>query len=51
MSWVVSFSSQTTTTIEYVTNLTTTVQYRFVDNMWTKSFEGWYDQGSYSIVI
>ena len=51
MSWFVSFSSQTTTTIEYVTNLTTTVQYRFVDNMWTKSFEGWYDQGSYSIVI
>jgi hypothetical protein len=51
MSWFVSFDSQAATTVEYVTNLTTTVQYRFVDNTWMKSFEGFYDQGSYSIVI
>jgi len=51
MSWFVSFDSQTSTTVEYVTNLTTNVQYRFVDNVWMKSFEGWYDQGNYSIVI
>jgi hypothetical protein len=51
MSWFVSFDSQTSTTVEYVTNLTTNVQYRFVDNVWMKSFEGWYDQGDYSIVI
>ena len=36
---------------EYVTNLTTNVQYRFVDDMWMKSYEGYYDQGDYSIVI
>jgi hypothetical protein len=29
------------------------VQYRYVnaDGMWMKSYEGWYDQGDYSIVI
>ncbi len=51
MSWSVSFDSQTATTVEYVTNLTTNVQYRFVDDSWMKSYEGWYDQGDYSIVI
>jgi hypothetical protein len=51
MSWFVSFDSQTSTTVEYVTNLTTNVQYRFVDNVWMKSFEGWYEAGDYSIVI
>jgi hypothetical protein len=51
--WVVSFDSTiaTPTTLEYVTNLTTNVQYRFVDDAWIKSYEGWYDQGDYSIVI
>jgi hypothetical protein len=51
--WFVSFDSTvaTPTTLEYVTNLTTNVQYRFVDDTWMKSFEGWYDQGDYSIVI
>ena len=51
--WFVSFDSTiaTPTTLEYVTNLTTNVQYRFVDDTWMKSYEGYYDQGDYSIVI
>jgi len=51
--WFVSFDSATATTVEYVTNLTTSIQYRYVntDDAWMKSWEGWYDQGSYSIVI
>jgi len=49
--WFVSFNSQTTTSVEYVTNLTTGVQYRWADGYWMKSWEGWYDQGDYSIVI
>jgi hypothetical protein len=51
--WVVSFNSvaQLPTTLEYVTNLTTAVQYRFIEHTWMKSYEGWYDQGDYSIVI
>ena len=51
-SWYVSFDSQVSTTVEYVTNLTTSIQYRYTpDGVWMKSYEGWYDQGDYSIVI
>ena len=51
-TWYVSFDSQASTTVEYVTNLTTSIQYRYTpDGVWMKSFEGWYDQGNYSIVI
>jgi hypothetical protein len=51
--WFVSFDSQDATTLEYVTNLTTNLQYRFAytENVWMKSYEGWYGQGDYSIVI
>ena len=51
--WFVSFDSQSAITVEYVTNLTTNLQYRFAynDNLWMKSYEGWYAQGDYSIVI
>lgn len=49
--WFVSFDSQMFGVTEYVTNLKTGIQYRFAENVWMKSFEGWYDQGDYSIVI
>ncbi len=51
--WEVSFSADDSTTVEFVTNLTTSIQYRYVPNegMWVKSFEGWYGEGDYSIVI
>jgi hypothetical protein len=55
-AWFVSFDStanpaNTVATLEYVTNLATNVQYRYADSNWMKSYEGWYDQGDYSIVI
>ena len=51
--WTVSFDSSAATAVQYVTNLTTNVQYRYNvdDTVWMKSFEGWYEQGDYSIVI
>lgn len=50
--WFVSFDSQNATATEYVTNLTTKIQYRYTpDGVWMKSYEGWYGQGDYSIVI
>jgi hypothetical protein len=51
--WFVSFDASESTAVEYVTNLTTNIQYRYVDQegQWMKSYEGWYDQGDYSIVI
>jgi hypothetical protein len=51
--WFVSFDASESTTVEYVTNLTTNIQYRYVEQegQWMKSYEGWYFQGDYSIVI
>lgn len=51
--WQVAFDSQNATNIEYVTNLTSGIQYRYVpyEQVWMKSYEGWYEQGDYSIVI
>ena len=49
--WSVVFNSSNDTAIEYVTNLSTNVQYRYTDGIWMKSWEGWYGQGDYSIVI
>ena len=49
--WEVSFDSNATTIVEYVTNLTSGVQYRYANKTWMKSFEGWYEQGDYNIVI
>lgn len=52
-SWSVSFDASESTSVEYVTNLTTNVQYRYVntEGQWMKSYEGWYGEGDYSIVI
>ena len=49
--WFVSFDSTLLTNVQYVTNLTTGLQYRFVNNAWMKSWEGWYAAGDFSIVI
>lgn len=49
--WIVSFDSQSATNIEYVTNLTSGMQYRFADEVWIKSYEGFYAAGDFSIVI
>lgn len=51
--WVVSFDSNASTTVEFVTNITTNLQYRYVpsEGVWMKSYEGWYNEGDYSIVI
>jgi hypothetical protein len=49
--WQVAFNSENTTTTEYVTNLTTNIQYRWTDGNWVKSVDGWYNEGDYSIVI
>ena len=50
-NWFVSFNTYIISNIEYVTNLTSGVQYRWDGYVWMKSYEGWYGQGDYSIVI
>lgn len=50
-NWFVSFNSVVISDIQFVTNLTTGVQYRFDGMSWMKAYEGWYAAGDFSIVI
>jgi len=49
--WFVSFDSQTDTTLQYVSNLTTGTQYKWNLNQWVKSFEGEYKNGGWTLVL
>lgn len=49
--WSIVFDSTFAPNIEFITNLNTQVQYRFAEGTWMKSYEGWYAEGDYSIVI
>jgi hypothetical protein len=49
--WTVSFDSRQISTTEYVTNLNTTVQYRWTGEAWVKSYEGFYNAGAWSLVL
>lgn len=49
--WFVSFDSSAATEVEFVTNLTSQVQYRWDGTAWMKSFEGWYEAGDWSVII
>jgi hypothetical protein len=53
MQWYVAFDSRAATEIEFVTNITTGVQYRYdiTERIWIKSYEGYYHAGDFSIVI
>jgi hypothetical protein len=49
--WRVAFYSQNETAIQYVTNITTGIQYRWADSMWVKSIDGLYPGGSWNLVL
>ena len=49
--WVVSFDSQRDYTVQYVTNLNTSVQYQWTGATWVKSYEGVYTSGEWSLVL
>jgi hypothetical protein len=49
--WAVIFDSQESKSVEYVTNTYTGIQYKWVNNNWKKSWEGYYNEGFWSIVI
>lgn len=50
-NWTVSFDSTAANQIQYVTNQTTQIQYKFVNNQWIKSVEGLYREGEWSLVL
>lgn len=49
--WAVAFDSAATTSVEYVTNLTTTIQYRWNAGNWSKSYEGAYQAGKWQLIL
>jgi hypothetical protein len=49
--WTVVFDSSQEPGAQYLTNLNTTVQYRWTGEMWVKSYEGFYSAGFWSLVL
>jgi len=49
--WNVVFDSSNNSSVQYVTNLTTSVQYRWAGGEWLKSYEGLYPEGEWSLVL
>lgn len=51
-SWFISMDADNEADLQYTTNLTTGLQYRFIPgDGWMKSIEGWYEQGNWRIII
>jgi hypothetical protein len=49
--WQVVFDSRTVNTLQYVTNLTTGIQYKWQNNQWSKSYDGVYPEGEWNLSI
>jgi hypothetical protein len=50
-NWIVVFDSQEITSIEYVSNLTTSLQYKWTGSRWVRSYEGEYKAGRWSLFL
>lgn len=51
VEWIVSFESQAATNVQFVSNITTGLQYRWTGSEWVKSYEGLYPGGEWSLVL
>ena len=52
MQWIVSFSADSSpVNTQYVTNITTEIQYKWTGYNWTKSYQGLYPGGLWSLII
>ena len=50
--WTISFDSDSSPdNIQYVTNITTEIQYQWTGNTWIKSYQGLYPGGTWSLVL
>jgi hypothetical protein len=50
-AWHVVFDSAAINTVQYVTNLTTSIQFKWNGTQWVKSYDGLYTEGLWSVVI
>ena len=48
---VVFYRDSSPNNVQYVTNLTTGIQYKWIDDAWIKSYEGLYPGGQWSLVL
>jgi len=52
LRWQISFDSASSPdNIQYVTNITTEIQYQWTGNIWIKSYQGLYPGGTWSLVL
>jgi hypothetical protein len=50
--WIVSFDSENSpNNTQYVTNITTSIQYEWTGTVWIKSYQGLYPGGTWSLVL
>jgi hypothetical protein len=49
--WIVTFDSAVMTDVEYVTNITTSLQYKWTGSEWLRSYEGLYPGGNWKLVL
>jgi hypothetical protein len=49
--WQVVFEATAAETVQFVTNVTTGIQYRWTGRTWVKSYEGLYPGGEWSLVL
>ena len=49
--WAVAFDSSTATNVQFTTNITTGLQYRWTGSEWVKSYEGLYPAGEWNLVL
>ena len=49
--WQVSFDSANSSDVEFATNITTNIQYRWTGDKWLKSYQGLYAGGEWNIVL
>ena len=50
-NWSVSFDASATSTQQFVTNSTTSIQYKWNGSAWSKSYQGLFTGGEWSLVI
>lgn len=50
-AWTVSFDSSNTSSTEYVSNVTTGIQYVWTGSVWQKSYEGEYKAGEWTLIL
>lgn len=49
--WYVAFNSSLVSTSQYMTNLTTGIQYTWDGTQWLKSYQGYYEAGKWQLVL